>query len=209
MQPRWPHQQAGPGCSSASIQGRGLWPHSPATRFRPSDQRPPTTTPAPVPVPRMAAKTVPNPAPAPSAASLSARQFASLAMRTGRPRRAARSVSSRPPFNQVLFAPRTSPVVGERLPGIPTPTVPPRTAQLALRRLHQLADQRHRAGVGGRRRRAAAQQRAPVRPERHDLRLGPAEVDSDSDHAPRKWRNGAPPAASLVAQPAAVLHSPP
>ena len=32
--------------------------------------------------------------------------------------------SSRPPFSQVLFAPRTSPVVGERLPGMPTPTVP-------------------------------------------------------------------------------------
>ncbi len=80
--------------------------------------------PAPTPVPRITAKTVPYPAPAPSAASLIARQLASLERRTGRPSRAARSTSSGPPFSQVEFAPRTSPVVGDALPGMPTPTVP-------------------------------------------------------------------------------------
>ena len=61
MQPRRPHQQAGPDAPRASIQGRGLCPHSPATRLRPSTSRPSTTNPAPVPVPRIAAKTLPKP----------------------------------------------------------------------------------------------------------------------------------------------------
>ncbi len=72
----------------------------------------------------MTAKTVRKPAPAPSAASLIARQLASLVTRTGRPMAAARSWSSGLPFSAWVFALRTSPVTGLRLPGMPTPMLP-------------------------------------------------------------------------------------
>ena len=47
MQPRLPHQHCGPGTSPAAGQGRGMWPHSPATPLAPSSSRPSTATPAP------------------------------------------------------------------------------------------------------------------------------------------------------------------
>ena len=53
--------------------------------FGPSSTRPRTTMPAPTPVPRITPNTTSAPAPAPSIASDSAKQFASLVMRTSRP----------------------------------------------------------------------------------------------------------------------------
>jgi hypothetical protein len=63
------------------------------------------------------------PAAAPSVASEIAKQFASLAIRTGRPSRDERSSRSGRPISQTELAFLTKPVVGEIAPGIPTPTV--------------------------------------------------------------------------------------
>ncbi len=60
----------------------------------------------------------------PSIASDSAKQFASLAKRTGRSRTAERSAEKFCPFNHVEFEFFTRPVTGEIVPGMPTPTVP-------------------------------------------------------------------------------------
>ena len=70
MQPRCPHQQRRPGCSSPRAQGSGLWPHSPLTPLRPCSARPPTASPPPTPVPRITPKATGAPTAAPSAASM-------------------------------------------------------------------------------------------------------------------------------------------
>jgi hypothetical protein len=57
-------------------------------------------------------------------ASDTARQLASLAMRTGRSSMASRSLSSGWPFSQVELAFFTLPVNGEMVPGMPRPTEP-------------------------------------------------------------------------------------
>jgi hypothetical protein len=77
--------------------------------------------PPPTPVPRITPNTTAAPAPAPSTASEIAKQLASLATRTGRPSRSERSASSGWPISQVALAFFTSPVAGERAPGMPTP----------------------------------------------------------------------------------------
>ena len=167
-----------------------------------------TRRPPPMPVPRMTAKTVPNPAPAPSAASLSARQLASLAMRTGRPRRAARSASSRPPFSQVLFAPRTSPVVGRKAAGDadarPSPRSPSSRSAASTSSPTSATCRRRRAASapGG----AAA--RARPGPSATTSVLVPPRSMPYSDHAPRKWRK-AHRRRKPCRAPAAVLHSAP
>ena len=74
---------------------------------------PRTTRPAPVPVPRMTPNTTSAPAAAPSAASDIAKQFASLAMRTGRPSTDVRSSRSGRPISQTELAFLTRPVDGE------------------------------------------------------------------------------------------------
>ena len=66
-----------------------------ADAARTVDQGAVATSPPPQPVPRMTPKTVVAPAPAPSTASERAKQLASLASRTGRPRWASRSRSKR------------------------------------------------------------------------------------------------------------------
>jgi hypothetical protein len=70
------------------------------------------------------AKTTARPAAAPSTASDRARQLASLASRTGRPRPASRSSRNRRPFSQVELALRITPVRGDTEPGAPTPIEP-------------------------------------------------------------------------------------
>ena len=80
------------------------------------------TTPPPTPVPRITPKTTPAPRAAPATASASAKQFASFAMRTGRPSARARSSTNGRPFRQVEFELRWSPVTGEIEPGAPSPT---------------------------------------------------------------------------------------
>ena len=72
----------------------------------------------------MTPKTTSAPAAAPSVASDSAKQLASLANRTGRSSRRDRSSASGRPFSQVEFEFLISPVAGEIVPGMPTPTVP-------------------------------------------------------------------------------------
>ena len=79
--------------------------------------------PPPQPVPRMTPKTTAAPAAAPSAASDRAKQLASLASLTGRSSTRSRSCPSGRPINQVELAFLISPVAGDGVPGIPTPTV--------------------------------------------------------------------------------------
>ena len=149
----------------------------------------------PTPVPRMTAKTTPYPAPAPSAASLMARQLASLRAAPAGPaaRRGRRPAGRR--SARWNCAPRTSPVAGDRLPGMPMPTcrAPPSSASA---RLHQRADQADHPGIvaagsapGG------AAGTAPVGIQRHDLRLGPAEVDAEPPHAAKVLDLGCAPQA--------------
>jgi hypothetical protein len=123
-QPLRPHQQAGPGDSSGLGQGRGVCPHSPATPLAPSTSLPSIARPPPQPVPMITANTPAKPAAAPSTASDRARQLASLASRTGRPRPASRSSRNRRPFSQVELALRITPVRGDTEPGAPTPIEP-------------------------------------------------------------------------------------
>jgi hypothetical protein len=68
-------------------------------------------------------KTTLAPAPAPSTASDSAKQLASLVMRTGRASMAARSRAIGWPLRHTEFDPRSKPVAREIDPGVPTPTV--------------------------------------------------------------------------------------
>jgi hypothetical protein len=82
--------------------------------------------PPPTPVPRITENDTGVPAAAPSVASDSARQFASLAMRTGRRKASARSRCSGWPFRHVEFAFLISPA-WVALPGVPTPTLQPLT----------------------------------------------------------------------------------
>ena len=72
---------------------------------------------------RITPKTTSAPAAAPSTASESAKQFASLARRTGRPSARARSSRSGRPFSQVELQFFIRPVRGEIAPGVPMPTV--------------------------------------------------------------------------------------
>ena len=122
MHDDWPQKQAGPGRSSSRGHGSGLWPHSPAIAFAPVSTRPPTTMPPPTPVPRITPNTTAAPAPAPSVASDSAKQFASLVIRTGRESVASRSRASGRPLSHTELAPRSRPVVRDSDPGVPTPT---------------------------------------------------------------------------------------
>ena len=101
-----------------------MWPHSPAIALGPVRMRPSTTTPPPQPVPTITPKTTRAPRPAPSVASESAKQFASLAKRSGRSSSCSRSLSSGWPFSQTEFEFLTRPVAGDSVPGMPTPTVP-------------------------------------------------------------------------------------
>ena len=103
-------------------QGNGLCPHSPVMAFGPCRRRPSTTMPPPTPVPRMTPNTTLWPAPAPSTASEMAKQSASLASRTGRPSADSRSRFNRSPMRQVELAFLIKSVVGDTVPGIPTPT---------------------------------------------------------------------------------------
>ena len=73
--------------------------------------------PPPVPVPTMTPKTTSAPAAAPSHASDSAKQFASLASRTGRPSARSRSCWSGRPISHVEFAFFTRPGRGRDGPG--------------------------------------------------------------------------------------------
>ena len=61
---------------------------------------------------------------APSVASDSAKQLASLVIRTARPRRRSRSTPIGLSFRQIEFEPRSSPVAREIDPGVPMPTLP-------------------------------------------------------------------------------------
>ena len=74
-------------------------------------------------MPRITAKTGEPPAAAPSVASESARQFASFPRRSSRASRADRLTPKARPLSHVELAFSTSPVAGEIVPGIPTPTV--------------------------------------------------------------------------------------
>ena len=76
--------RAAAGRSSPRGSGSGLWPHSPAIAFAPVSTRRSTTMPPPTPVPRITPKTTRASRAAPSTASESAKQLASLAMRTSR-----------------------------------------------------------------------------------------------------------------------------
>lgn len=100
-----------------------MWSHSPAIAFGPVSTRPCTTTPPPVPVPRITPNTTGAPAAAPSVASESAKQFASFAIRTGRPSTRARSRSAGWPFRHVELEFLSRPVAGEIASGCPIPTV--------------------------------------------------------------------------------------
>jgi hypothetical protein len=80
--------------------------------------------PPPTPVPRITANTTAAPAPAPSVASDRARQFASLAMRTARPRAASRSACKRWPFRHTEFEFFSLPSCIS-VPGVPMPTLAP------------------------------------------------------------------------------------
>jgi hypothetical protein len=81
-------------------------------------------TPPPQPVPRITPKTTRAPAAAPSIASETAKQLASLATRTSRPRAAERSRSKGSPLTQTALEFLAKPVKGEMVPGKPTPTLP-------------------------------------------------------------------------------------
>jgi hypothetical protein len=76
-----------------------------------------------VPVPTITPNTTSSSAPAPSMASESAKQFASLASRTGRERAAERSSANGRPMSHCAFAFFITPLAGEMAPGVPTPTV--------------------------------------------------------------------------------------
>ena len=104
----------------------GQWSVAPfaGDRVRTDERRTAHDEPAPVPVPRITPNTTAAPAAAPSAASDTAKQFASLAMRTSRARRTDRSSRSGRPISHTELAFLTRPVDGARAPGIPTPTVP-------------------------------------------------------------------------------------
>ena len=78
--------------------------------------------PPPTPVPRITPNTTAAPAPAPSVASDSAKQFASLLMRTARASAASRSRASGWPLSHTELEPRSSPVARESDPGVPIPT---------------------------------------------------------------------------------------
>ncbi len=75
-------------------------------------------------VPRITPKTTSASRPAPSTASESAKQLASFATRTSRPRERSRSPFRSCPLSQVELAFFTRPVRRESAPGMPTPTVP-------------------------------------------------------------------------------------
>ncbi len=70
----------------------------------------------------MTPKTGDSPAAAPSVASDRVKQSASLAMRTGRSSRAARSWCRAVPMSQVELAFFNRPVAGSMAPGVATPT---------------------------------------------------------------------------------------
>ena len=213
MQPMRPHQHLGPGCSSALAQGSGLWPHSPPMPRGPSMSAPSSTSPPPQPVPRMTPNTPRAPAPAPSTASDRAKQLASLASRTGRPRCASRSRWNGLPLSHVELAFCTSPLAGATEPGMPMPTAAALAARAFLERAHHLADGPDgRAVVVARRRHAMLGQRASARAQRHARDLGAAEVDADAQRglacfgavmgAPRRagrWRGRRFPAATAAA----------
>jgi hypothetical protein len=115
-----------------------------------------------------------------------------------------RSRSSRPPFSQVLFAPAPARWWAKGCRGcrrrsclaLPVPAPPPPPTRRPRR------SWRGRRG----RRRAAAEQHAPVGREGRDLRFGAAEVDSYSDHARQRWRNVGP-CRKPCGRGARVLHS--
>ena len=157
-----------------------MWPHSPAIAFGPVSTFRSTTTPPPVPVPTITPKTTRAPAAAPSTASERAKQFASFAKRTGRPRSPERSRSRGCPISQVEFAFLTRPLAGERAPGIPTPTVAAASGvrlEVAHETGHRL--ERRPVVVPGRRHPAPGELRPVVR-ERHALDLRAPEVEPDA-----------------------------
>ena len=72
----------------------------------------------------MTPKTTSRPAAAPSRASETAKQSASLARRTSRPRHSSTWRWNGWPISQVELAFLITPVAGEMVPGMPMPTVP-------------------------------------------------------------------------------------
>ena len=124
MQPERPHQQGGPGCSSAPAQGSGLWPHSPPMPRGPSTMRPLMHDAA-------AAAGAQDDAEHHGCARRRAvgglgegKAVGIVGERTGRPEPASRSRSNGRPLSQVELAFCTRPVVGDSEPGMPMPTLP-------------------------------------------------------------------------------------
>ena len=119
------------------------------------------------------------PAAAPSAASETAKQFASLAIRTSRPRRRSRSARSGWPISQTELAFLTRPVAAEMVPGMPTPTdarEPARCSSASTERRHRLDGRRVVAA-----RRLDAHSRDFVAAAHRDaLDLGPTEINPDA-----------------------------
>ena len=129
----------------------------------------------------MTPNTTGAPAAAPSVASDRAKQFASLAMRTGRSKAAASSLSSGRPLRQVELALRSSPVTGDNEPGVPMPTVPvPPSFASTSRTRSRIAAMVASAFPAGRRN-AVPQQDRSAGIERDRFDLGAAEVDADTE----------------------------
>ena len=158
-----------------------MWPHSPAIAFDAAEHLAADDDAAARAGSEITPKTTCAPAPAPSLASDSAKQFASLASRTGRPSARSRSCCSGWPMSQVELAFLTSPVAGDTAPGIPTPTVPRSPVALSAARTRS-GDRLQRAVVAAARRLdAAAEALRAVRAEPDRLDLGSAEIDADAE----------------------------
>ena len=149
---------AGRDAPPPSIQGSGLWPHSPATRLRPSNSARRATTPPPTPVPRMTAKTIAEPR-AGAVGRLAHREAVGVVgepHRAGQPRLQVRV--QRPAVQPGGIGTAHQAGRGRGLPGMPMPTVaaPPSSRSAVF---HQPGDRAERAGVvaglGARRRSSA------------------------------------------------------
>ena len=185
----------------------GCGPIRPRWRSGPISTCPPTTTPTagagadddPEDDPRaviVAASVVTRNdlAPAPSTASDRAKQLASLATRTGRPSRCARSRSSGCPISQVLLAFFTRPVAGDSVPGMPMPTVPVRPEACSSRAPVRRWRPTWRGSRAGSRRgngpaRGLRSAFTVAFVESNALDLGAAQVDADA-HRARLTRPG-------------------